>query len=73
MPLLNNPIGMIDIPLINEASDEDLIEELNSRGVMGFSIKRFTDTELNAEISRRRKIIEKRYDDLQNVSRSREE
>jgi len=61
--LLEN-IGGLNIPSIRESSDEDLIEELANRGIDILDIKHCTDTELNAEIDRRRKIIEKQYNDL---------
>ena len=45
---------------IREADDEMLIEELANRGIQ--TIRTFSDTELNNEISRRRQIVEKQFE-----------
>jgi len=54
----------INMPLINEASDEDLIEELANRGIDILDIKHCTDKELIAEMDRRWTNIVKMHDDL---------
>jgi len=45
---------------IREASDEDLLDALKDRGI--HTIKTFSDTELNNEMTRRRHEAEKRYE-----------
>ena len=45
---------------IREASDEDLLEELANRGIN--TIRTFSDTELNNEMTRRRQIVEQQYE-----------
>jgi len=45
---------------IREADDEMLIEELANRGIQ--TIRTFSDTELNNEMSRRRQIVEKQFE-----------
>ena len=47
---------------IIEASDEELIEALAGRGIQ--TIRTFSDTELNNELTRRRHEAEKRYEEM---------
>jgi len=47
---------------IREASDEDLLGALKDRGIQ--TIRTFSDTELNNEMTRRRHKAEKRYEEM---------
>lgn len=47
---------------IREADDEDLLNALKDRGIQ--TIRTFSDTELNNELTRRRNEAMKRYNEM---------
>lgn len=47
---------------IRDVDDEELLAELDKRGMEYLTIKQFSDTELNNELSWRRQIHEKQYE-----------
>ena len=45
---------------IREASDEDLLDALKNMGI--HTIRTFSDTDLNNEMTRRRHLVEQQYE-----------
>ena len=51
-----------DIQLVENQSNDELLEVLKERGIDARPITDFSDTELNNEISRRRHLVEQQYE-----------